>query len=134
MRILLVDDDPVLVSALQSALQQDGHQVTAADDGRGGITAFMDAQTNSQPFEVVITDLGMPQMDGRQVAVSIKQLSPDTPVILLTGWGKGLLDDCVGISGVDYVLSKPPRTADLRATLAKLGARTRTIRSGIGSG
>src|SRR5579862_4293389 len=97
MRILLVDDDPFLASALQSVLGEDGHHVTTADDGQGGIAAFMDAQTNSQPFDVVITDLGMPQIDGRQVAASIKQASPDTPVILLTGWGKGMLDDCIAI-------------------------------------
>lgn len=134
MRILLVDDDPFLASALQSVLREDGHNVTAADDGQSGIAAFMDAQRTIQPFDVVITDLGMPQIDGRQVAASIKQVSPETPVILLTGWGKGMLDDCVAISGVDYVLSKPPRMADLRATLAKLGARTRAINSSVGSG
>jgi signal transduction histidine kinase/ActR/RegA family two-component response regulator len=120
LHILLVDDDPLLSKSLQDILEGDGHVVTAADGGQKGIDVFIDAQKSDNPFAVVITDLGMPHVDGRRVAASIKMVSPTTPVILLTGWGKRLLDDGVAPTNVDYVLSKPPRIADIRTALAEL--------------
>jgi CheY-like chemotaxis protein len=120
LHILLVDDDPLLSKSLQDILECDGHVVTAADGGQKGIDVFIDAQKSDNPFAVVITDLGMPHVDGRRVAAAIKMVSPTTPVILLTGWGKRLLDDGVAPTNVDYVLSKPPRIADIRTALAEL--------------
>jgi CheY-like chemotaxis protein len=67
---------------------------------------------------VVITDLGMPHVDGRAVATGIKQMAPATPVILLTGWGERLLAEGRVVPHVDRVLGKPPRLRDLRAALA----------------
>jgi signal transduction histidine kinase/CheY-like chemotaxis protein len=120
LHVLLVDDDPLLSKSLQDILEGDGHVVTAADGGQKGIDVFIDAQKSDNPFAVVITDLGMPHVDGRRVAASIKMVSSTTPVILLTGWGKRLLDDGVAPTNVDYVLSKPPRIADIRTALAEL--------------
>jgi CheY-like chemotaxis protein/anti-sigma regulatory factor (Ser/Thr protein kinase) len=120
LHILLIDDDPLLSKSLQDILEGDGHVVTAADGGQKGIDVFSDAQKSDNPFAVVITDLGMPHVDGRRVAAAIKMVSPTTPVILLTGWGKRLLDDGVAPTNVDYVLSKPPRIADIRTALAEL--------------
>ena len=68
----------------------------------------------------MITDLGMPHTDGRQVAGAVKQLSPSTPVIMLTGWGQRLIADSDIPSSVDRVLSKPPRLPELRLVLAQL--------------
>ncbi len=59
--------------------------------GQAGIDAFAAAHRRGEAFDVVITDLGMPHVDGRKVAASIKGLSPGTPLILLTGWGQRLL-------------------------------------------
>jgi CheY-like chemotaxis protein len=66
---------------------------------------------------VVITDLGMPSVDGRQVAGAIKAASPSTPVILLTGWGRRLAADGQTPPHVDCVLAKPPKLAELRTAL-----------------
>jgi CheY-like chemotaxis protein len=68
----------------------------------------------------VITDLGMPIIDGRQVAEKIKAESPSTPVIMLTGWGTMLEDKGESVAKVDAVLSKPPRVAELVDTLSKV--------------
>jgi CheY-like chemotaxis protein len=68
-------------------------------------------------FAVVITDLGMPYVDGRQVASAIKNLSSSTPVILLTGWGQRLLAEGDVPAHVDRVLSKPPKLSQLRDAL-----------------
>jgi CheY-like chemotaxis protein len=65
----------------------------------------------------VISDLGMPYVDGRKVASAIKAASPSTPVILLTGWGQRMLADGEVPPHVDSVLSKPPKLRELRAAL-----------------
>jgi PAS domain S-box-containing protein len=117
MRILVVDDDPLLLRSLQDVLQADGHEVVAANAGQAGIDAFVDAQERGEPFAVVITDLGMPYVDGRRVASAVKQASPGTRVVLLTGWGQRLVDDEGVPQHVDQVLSKPPRLDELRYVL-----------------
>ena len=122
LRILLVDDDPVLIKSLRDTLEEDGHVVTATHGGQAGIDAFSKALGRSEPFDVVITDLGMPHVDGRKVAAAIKGLSSSTPVILLTGWGQRLLAEQEKPENVDQVLSKPPRLAELRPALARLAA------------
>ena len=66
---------------------------------------------------MVITDLGMPYVDGRQVAAGVKQASPATPVIMLTGWGQRMADQAEVPMHVDRVLSKPPKLRDLNAAL-----------------
>ena len=68
----------------------------------------------------MITDLGMPYVDGRKVSSAIKSASPLTPVILLTGWGQRLIEKGDAPSDVDRVLNKPPKLRDLRAALAEL--------------
>jgi signal transduction histidine kinase/ActR/RegA family two-component response regulator len=120
LRILLVDDDPMLIKSLQDTLQEDGHVITATHGGQAGIDAFAAGQQRAEPFDVVITDLGMPHVDGRKVASSIKALCSTTPVILLTGWGQRLIAANEIPPHVDRVLSKPPRLHELRAALSEL--------------
>lgn len=118
MRILVVDDDPLLLKSLRTTLEEDGHVVVAANGGQAGIDLFRAAHSSgAQPFSVVVTDLGMPYVDGRKVASAIKSVSARTPVLLLTGWGQRLADDGDLPPGVDSVLSKPPKLRDLRRAL-----------------
>jgi len=123
MRILIVDDDPIIIESLRETLRGDAHRVTAADGGQAGIDAFEAARANGEAFELVITDLGMPYVDGRRVAAAIKAASPNTPVVLLTGWGQRLMAENEVPPHVDRVLNKPPRLKELRAALAELGRR-----------
>ncbi len=120
LRILLVDDDPVLTRSLQDALETDGHRLELASGGQAGIDAFRKAHETSRSFDLVITDLGMPRVDGRKVAESIKTTAPATPIIMLTGWGQRLIDEGDVPPNVDRVLSKPPRLPLLRAAIAEL--------------
>jgi CheY-like chemotaxis protein/anti-sigma regulatory factor (Ser/Thr protein kinase) len=124
LRILLVDDNPVLTESLRMTLEQEGHRATAAGGGQAGIDAFRSAWQTAEAFDVVITDLGMPFVDGRQVAESVRATSPHTPIILLTGWGPGQLphSDSEPMPQVDRVLGKPPRMSELRTALAELTA------------
>jgi signal transduction histidine kinase/ActR/RegA family two-component response regulator len=119
-RILLVDDDPMLIKSLQDTLQEDGHVVTPTHGGQAGIDTFASTTKSGQAFDLVITDLGMPHVDGRKVAASVKELSAGTPVILLTGWGQRMIAENDTPPHVDRVLSKPPRLRELRAALAEL--------------
>jgi len=118
LRLLVVDDDPILLKSLRDTLEVEGHIVITANDGQAGIDAFRTARERGEIFAAVITDLGMPHVDGRRVASAVKDLSPTTPVILLTGWGQRLLSEDDIPPHVDRVLSKPPKLRELRATLA----------------
>ena len=120
LRILLVDDDPLLIKSLQDTLQEDGHLVTATHGGHEGIEAFAAAAKRGECFDIVVTDLGMPHVDGRKVASSVKGVSPTTPVVLLTGWGQRLIATNDAPAHVDKVLAKPPRLHELRSALAEL--------------
>jgi len=119
-RLLLVDDDPLIIESLRNTLGTDGHIIVAADGGQAGIDTFAASLSQGQQFDAVITDLGMPYVDGRRVAAAIKAASPKTPVIMLTGWGQRLLDDNEMPQDVDRVLNKPPTLAELRRALAEL--------------
>lgn len=129
LRLLLVDDDPLLLKSVKEVLETDGHTVVAADGGQNGIEAFKAAQRSGDPFSLVITDLGMPYVDGRKVAAAIKAEAPQTPVVLLTGWGRRLIAENEIPPHVDRVLSKPPKLAALRAALAELTADAGSVLS-----
>jgi signal transduction histidine kinase len=120
LRVLIVDDDPVLIRSLQDSLESDGHQVTSASGGQAGIDAFRAVHGTERAFAVVITDLGMARVDGRKVATAIRETSPQTPIIMLTGWGQRLIAEDDVPESVDRVLAKPPRMQQLRAVLAEL--------------
>ena len=100
--------------------ERDGHFVATADGGQRGIELFRAAHDAQCPFAIVITDLGMPYVDGKAVAQTIKVVRPQTPVVLLTGWGERILAQNEVLANVDRVLAKPPKLALLRATLAEL--------------
>jgi signal transduction histidine kinase/CheY-like chemotaxis protein len=120
LRILLVDDDPLLLRSLRDALELDEHEVVTAEGGQAGIDAFADAANGGAHFDAVITDLGMPYVDGRKVATRIRQLSAQVPIIMLTGWGHRLIATDETPEHVNRVLSKPPKMAELRGALADL--------------
>ena len=120
LRILLVDDDPVLLRALQKMLLLDGHITTNANGGEAGINEFRQALENHTSYDIVFTDLGMPRVDGSQVAAALKKMSQGTPVVLLTGWGQRLVSDGQVPPHVDRVINKPPTLRDLREVIVAL--------------
>ena len=120
LHILLVDDDPLVLEACRSVLEQDGHSVVAAEGGEAGIEFFRESNNGPKPFDLVITDLGMPYVDGRQVAAAVKAAEPQRPVILMTGWGHRLRAEDEIPEFVDRVLGKPPKLPELRTALAEL--------------
>ena len=120
LKLLIIDDDPLVVESLHGVLTSEGNVVECADGGQNGIDMFLAALGSNAPYEAVISDLGMPFVDGRKVATAVKAASRTTPVILLTGWGQRLRSDNDIPDGVDHVLSKPPKLRELRAVLGKV--------------
>jgi GAF domain-containing protein/ActR/RegA family two-component response regulator len=114
-RVLVIDDEERVRDALADMLRQAGHAVTTASHGGEGIERFGTAD-----FDLVLTDLGMPGMSGWQVAQAVKALRPAVPVVLVTGWGVELSTQELRASGVDRVMTKPFRLAEVQAVLADL--------------
>ena len=120
LHILCIDDEPLLRELMQELLEKEGHHVVTADSGQGGVGAFRAAIEAGRPFDVIFTDLGMPYFDGRQVAKVVKRESPSTPIIMLTGWGAFMKEDGEIPPQVDGILSKPPRSREIRETLQRV--------------
>jgi signal transduction histidine kinase/ActR/RegA family two-component response regulator/HAMP domain-containing protein len=123
LHILCIDDEPLLRELVKEMLEREGHRIESADSGEAGIQAFRAAREGGKPFDVVITDLGMPYLDGRQVAAIIKGESPETPIVMLTGWGAFMKDDSHVSPHINGIISKPPRLKEIREILQRVVRR-----------
>lgn len=115
LNVLVVDDEPRVRELLSAYLGCDGHRVTTANSGREGLQRF-----KQQRFDLVVTDRAMPEMSGDQMAGFIKQVNPNIPVVLLTGFGALIEVTGAQPKDVDVVLSKPISLSALRKTIDTL--------------
>jgi len=122
LRILCIDDESQIQELLKHCLTTLDHQVTTASGGKQGVEMFRAAILQKQPYEMVITDLGMPDIDGHQVARTIKAESPGTPIVMMTGWGSIMKEDGETAPEVDAVVGKPPRIQELNNLILQLTA------------
>jgi signal transduction histidine kinase len=102
--ILVLEDEEHIRTMLVEALSGAGHRVESASDGLTGLARFQGGA-----FDVVLTDLSLPECSGLDVARSVKRMRPETPVVLITGWGHLLDPERLRDSGVDLMLVKPFR-------------------------
>jgi signal transduction histidine kinase/CheY-like chemotaxis protein len=122
-RVLVIDDHPDSAEGLRELLEIFGHEVEVARDGAGGLQAAERARP-----EVVICDIGLPDLDGYRVAAALRE-APETAaarLVALTGYGD---DDSVRRAreaGFDYHLTKPVKPQELRDLLAQAGPSPRT--------
>ena len=118
MYILVIDDHPLVAAALRDILERDGHHTLVTHGGKDGIEVFRTAQRQGEPFDVVLTDFSLKDLDGLGVAAAVKEMSAATFVILVTAYD---VDAAGGHlpANVDALLGKPPRLHDLRAALAR---------------
>jgi signal transduction histidine kinase len=100
--ILVIEDEAYLREMLVDTLTAAGHLADGAADGLDGLARF---QRGS--YAVVVTDLSMPERSGLDVARAVKGMSPQTSVILISGWGEVMTPERMAGSGVDFVLDKP---------------------------
>ena len=118
-KVLVIDDAPMIRTLLCDMLTNMGHSHEAAAGGAEGLAVFETAGAAGEPFDLVLTDLGMPEMSGWEVIEAVKQKSLRTPVALITGWGDQLDADKMKDSKVDAVIAKPFKVEDIRRLLAK---------------
>jgi CheY-like chemotaxis protein len=114
LRVLVVDDEEPVVTVLVEALHALGLNVTAAIGGRQGLDRF----DGLRP-EVVFTDLGMPDLNGWDLALAIKSRSPETQVVLVTGWGTQIEPGLARARGVDFIMPKPFGLDDVERVVAR---------------
>lgn len=113
LRLLIIDDDPLLAETLGELLRTLGHEAAIATSGEEGLTRLA-----AERFDLVMTDLGMPGMSGWDVARVARARWPQLPVILVTGWGDVIEQDRIEGTGVDAVLAKPYTVSQLQYVLA----------------
>ncbi|HOD00342.1 MAG TPA: response regulator, partial [Myxococcota bacterium] len=115
--ILVVEDDAPVRKLTAKALRQAGHSVIEAADGVEAVDAFM-----KQPdaIDLLVTDVIMPGMNGREVCERINRVRPDLPVVFCSGYSSDLLQSEYMLNIHGLVIQKPFRSADLLATVARL--------------
>ncbi|HEU4329120.1 MAG TPA: GAF domain-containing protein, partial [Roseiflexaceae bacterium] len=112
--VLLVEGEEMIRTATARLLRRWGHQVTEAT---GGIEALQLFQPNT--YDVVLSDLGMPDMNGWDLLAQLKRVDPDVPTVLITGWGRQYSADEARGRGADFVIEKPFDQETLREALAE---------------
>lgn len=104
-RILIIDDDAAMRQALRHALERRHHQVAEAGDGRAGLATY-----KQTPFDLVITDIIMPDMEGLETVMSLRKFSPHLKIIAMSAGGKGSADDYLEMAarfGATKTIRKP---------------------------
>jgi two-component system, cell cycle response regulator CpdR len=114
-RILLADDDTAIRSALETSLMADGHQVVSADNGAD---AYAILAAGPQKFQVLISDVQMPELDGFQLAEKALALSPNLRVVLMSGFADGFKQGEALKARLAAMLTKPVSRDALRAAIA----------------
>ncbi|MEW5737242.1 MAG: ATP-binding protein [Thermodesulfobacteriota bacterium] len=125
LKVLYVDDEPEVCEVMQQILESLGHAAEAAEGGAKGIEVFSLSVEKQAPFDLVITDMGMPKVDGLAVARAVKTASPKTPVLLFSGWSAETLEKNKGASVVDGIVSKPPTIDKVNQMIQSLMAGRR---------
>ena len=100
-KILLVDDEPVILETYSALLSEKGFSVVTASSGREALETF-----SGNSFDLVITDLAMPDGDGFKLLEEIKKISPHTPVIVFTGKIYRAVKEFVALLGANELLEK----------------------------
>jgi len=121
-RILVIEDETHIRGLLVQILMSEGHTVRWAVDGQHGLALF-----EKEEFDIVFTDLSMPEVSGWEVTHAVKKTDPRIPVVLATGWGDQLDPQRLQESGVDLVLAKPFRVEQVLSALTDALARRRPL-------
>jgi ATP-dependent Lon protease len=114
-RILVVDDEEIARSNMEYILRKDGYQVESAANGAEALERF-----KNQNFDLVLTDLKMEKMDGLQLLEAVKQISPNTELVMITGFATVSTAVDALRKGAAHYLSKPINLDDLRQTVKEL--------------
>ena len=117
-KILVVDDNNVLLIVVSKMLSLLGYDVSSADSGANGLNVFRKSN-----FDLVLSDYDMPGMDGVAFACSVKRRSPRTRIVIMTGAGRETVISR-NSSAVDEVISKPFTLAEIGETIRSVSGKT----------
>ena len=110
-RILLVDDEPLIIKGLKYTLEQEGYEILTAADGEEALKVFFE-----QPVDLVLLDVMLPKLDGIQVCQRIRE-SSNVPIIMLTAKGEDM-DKILGLEyGADDYMTKPFNILEVKARI-----------------
>ena len=113
--ILFIDDEPAAVQMMTIMMQKLGYTIHAE---KSPVEALRRFRENPQQYNLVITDLTMPEMTGTQLAGELHKLMPSTPIILMTGYGKVIDHDTpLNHYGINRLLTKPVKLTQLASTV-----------------
>ncbi len=119
-RILLIDDDEPFRNVLKVSLQQMGHDVIEAKDGCEGVALYAGGE-----FDVVVTDLIMPDKEGIETIMDLRKLNPAVKIIAMSGGGRVTSVDYLQIArqvGAKRILAKPFLYEDIKVAIEQLTA------------
>lgn len=86
LRILVVEDEELIAELFAETLAMDGHEVSVAADGQEALKLFSAAEVRGQTFDLVVTDVRMPRMDGVTLANRLRSAHPELPVVVVSGY------------------------------------------------
>lgn len=115
LHILLIEDEVLVRETISDYLARSGYTLEIAANGHKGLEKFC-----AGSFDLVITDRAMPEMSGDELALAIKRISPNTPIIMLTGFGDLMNATDENPEVVDVVVSKPVVLSELQQAIVKL--------------
>ncbi len=113
-RILIIDDEPAIIDLLKEILELHDQKVATALEGNEGIEKF-----KKEKFDIVFTDLSMPEMSGWEVVRVLKELDPCATMVMITGWGTQLDSKSLEEEGIDLVVAKPFEVKKVLETVAQ---------------
>lgn len=117
-QILVVDDDERILYLLKLIIEYilPDHQVVLVKDGRAALAEFY-----QQPFALILTDYDMPEMNGLDLTLAIKQIAPDSRIVLMTSANYYEIESKPGVSHLSGFLAKPFSMLQLKETLHGAG-------------
>lgn len=118
LKILSVEDDHIIGEMLIIMLNNMGHEAVSAENGAEALEIYNEELEAGKPFDLVISDLGMVEMDGITLSKELKKITPTIPFILLTGFSAVVRQE--DMENLDYLLSKPVVIDELQETISKI--------------
>lgn len=126
-KILIVDDEPLIVKGLKYSLEQDGYETDSAQDGEEAVNKFFAGQ-----YDLVLLDVMLPKLDGIEVCQRIREKS-NVPIIMLTAKGDDM-DKILGLEyGADDYMTKPFNILEVKARIKTIFRRTAMMQRRIHS-
>jgi CheY-like chemotaxis protein len=119
LRVLLVEDEQLIAELFAETLSADGHDVAVANDGQEALALFAEAEATGQPYDIVVTDVRMPRMDGVTLTNRLRLDHPELPVVVVSGYAPA--EQLSELAGREHapvvVLPKPVNLSRLRTAV-----------------